>query len=90
MEFDERKYRAYIDPHGRLYIRKHYSTTTHNNENRVKLQESRKECAVWLKFITIFWNPRVLKTAVKFSLAALIMSKYERIGFAVLMLCIAL
>lgn len=58
--------------------------------NAGKVQTLEREGVFWLRFITIFWNARVLKTAVKFGLAALIMNRYERIGFAILMLCIAL
>lgn len=44
----------------------------------------------WLKFITLFWNRRVLWAAIKFGLAALIMNRYERFGFAILIICFAL
>lgn len=44
----------------------------------------------WLKFITLFWNRRVLWVAIKFGLAALVMNRYERLGFAILVICLAI
>lgn len=58
--------------------------------NVERYQNTERECAVWLRFIIIFWSPRVLKTALKFGTAAFIMNRYERLGFAVLMLCFAI
>lgn len=59
------------------------------NQTSTKVQIIRRQPIAWLRFIVIFWSPRVLKAAVKFGLAAMIMNKYERIGFAIMMLCFA-
>lgn len=46
-----------------------------------------KPSATWLRLIVMFWNARVMKAAFRFGLAAIIMNQYERLGFAVLLLC---
>lgn len=49
-----------------------------------------KASSTWLRLIIMFWNPRVMKAAVRFGVAALVMNQYERLGFAVFLLCFAL
>lgn len=76
----------------------HVVKTPHRNSvNNFQLNRSNLELAtvqpkhpLWLRLITIFWNPKVLKTALKFGIVATIMNRYERIGFVLLMLCIIL
>lgn len=68
-------------------LREYSATVTNVKQNN---KNGEKQCAAWLRFIVIFWSPRVLKTALKFGTAAFIMNRYERLGFAVLMLCFAL
>lgn len=47
-------------------------------------------CSTWLRLIMMFWNTRVMKAALRFGVAAIVMNQYERLGFAVLLLCFAL
>lgn len=86
---------VYIDKFGFIHIKPKITiingpqtkiSATHDETKSIL----RRECNIWLKFITIFWSTRILKAAVKFSLVALIMNRYERLGFALLMLCVAL
>lgn len=44
---------------------------------------------IWLQFIDIFFSSRVMKVALKFGVAVLVSIKYERIGLALMMLCLA-
>ncbi|EFA05874.1 hypothetical protein TcasGA2_TC008683 [Tribolium castaneum] len=46
--------------------------------------------STWLRLIIMFWNARVMKAAFRFGVAAIIMNQYERLGFAVLLLCFTL
>ncbi|RZC32776.1 hypothetical protein BDFB_007553 [Asbolus verrucosus] len=46
-----------------------------------------KPSSTWLRLIMMFWNPRVMKAAFRFGVAAVIMNQYERLGFALLLLC---
>ncbi|KAF5305369.1 hypothetical protein FQA39_LY09198 [Lamprigera yunnana] len=88
---------VYIDENGAIRIKLNINIVNRPRpqkaetltENRTK-SLLRTECHVWLKFISIFWSTRILKAAIKFSLVALIMNRYERLGFALLMLCVAL
>lgn len=41
----------------------------------------------WLRLIMMFWNTRVMKTAFRFGVAAVVMNQYERLGLIVLILC---
>lgn len=46
-----------------------------------------KPTSTWLRLIMMFWNTRVMKTAFRFGLAAVVMNQYERLGLIVLILC---
>mgnify|MGYP005985456703 CR=1 FL=1 len=46
-----------------------------------------KASSTWLRLIIMFWNARVMKAAFRFGVAAIIMNQYERLGFALLLLC---
>lgn len=74
-------------------VNSHNNSSSNDNRvigsNKEVVDLPSDKCAVWLRFIVLFWNPRVLKAAVKFGLAAMIMNKYERLGFAIMLLCFA-
>lgn len=90
-------YGFYFDKYG--YIHSRYLNTFNSRTIGQNIQRKssittnsaseKKEIAPWLKFIIIFWSPRVMRTALKFGIAALIMNRYERLGFAIMMLCFA-
>lgn len=46
-----------------------------------------KPSSTWLRLIMMFWNARVMKTALRFGVAAVVMNQYERLGLIVLILC---
>lgn len=46
-----------------------------------------KPSSTWLRLIMMFWNTRVMKTALRFGVAAVVMNQYERLGLIVLILC---
>ena len=50
---------------------------------------TKREPPVWLSFIRIFFSPRVMSVAVKFGLAACLMNRFERLGFVIMMICLA-
>lgn len=51
---------------------------------------TKREPPVWLTFIGIFFSPRVMTAALKFGLAACLMNRFERLGFVIMLLCLAL
>lgn len=57
---------------------------------RANVNMTPKVCSTWLRLIMMFWNVKVMKAAFRFGVAAIIMNQYERLGFAVLLLCFAL
>lgn len=85
------RYGFYFDRYGFLHTRCISKEELFVRSNQVnKKNVSSKNCAVWLRFIVLFWSPRVMRAALKFGLAAMIMNKYERLGFAIMILCFAL
>lgn len=46
-----------------------------------------KPTSTWLRLIMMFWNTKVMKTAFRFGVAAIVMNQYERLGLIVLLLC---
>nr|CAH7742281.1 unnamed protein product [Callosobruchus chinensis] len=81
----------YIDKYGVFHriFRNQDVPVTVFPKNVVK-EETPKPCKTWLRLIVMFWNARVLKTAFRFGVAAIIMNQYERLGFAALLLCFAI
>lgn len=61
-----------------------------NSVERPNINVTPKVCSTWLRLIMMFWNVKVMKAAFRFGVAAIIMNQYERLGFAVLLLCFAL
>lgn len=63
----------------------------HKKSQETKSQSLAMEChkpaSTWLRLIIMFWNARVLKTALRFGVAAVVMNQYDRIGFALMLLC---
>lgn len=49
-----------------------------------------KPTSTWLRLIMMFWNTKVMKTAFRFGVAAVVMNQYERLGLIVLILCFIL
>lgn len=87
----ENRVSYYIDKYGVFHrILKNQSIAVDTNLNPTRTQEPPKVCSTWLRLIMMFWNTRVMVTAVRFGVAAVIMNQYERLGFAVLLLCFAL
>lgn len=89
-------YGFYFDKYGYIHTRLVNVTKFHSANKNIERKHSieapnvqRKDVAPWLRFIIIFWSPRVMRTALKFGIAALIMNRYERLGFAIMMLCFA-
>lgn len=89
-------YAFYFDKYG--YIHTRYLNTVKSRRISSNVQQTsppatyngeKRDIAPWLRFIIIFWSPRVMRTALKFGVAALIMNRYERLGFAIMMLCFA-
>lgn len=88
MVYDE-KVSYYIDKYGifhRILRRSEHSFASQN----ILEQVNPKSCSTWLRIIMMFWNTRVLKAALRFGVAAVVMNQYERLGFALLLLCFAL
>jgi hypothetical protein len=76
----------YIDKYGVFH------KSTKKPENRKCLSSfpenaPAKPSSTWLRLIMMFWNARVMKAAFRFGVAAIIMNQYERLGFALLLLC---
>jgi hypothetical protein len=67
------------------YIGKEDSIYTCKDTNVTK-----REPPVWLTFIGIFFSPRVMTAALKLGLAACLMNRFERLGFVIMLLCLAL
>lgn len=69
----------------------HRLLQNHENELppiKVKLAEPIiKPTSTWLRLIMMFWNVRVMKSAFRFGVAAMIMNQYERLGLIVFILC---
>lgn len=78
----------YIDKYGVFHriLQKRYNPIS----KKLSIDTKPKVSATWLRLIVMFWNARVMKAAFRFGIAAVIMNQYERLGFAVLLLCFTL
>lgn len=77
----------YRDKYGWFHRLLNHPNNAPPSANVVLPEASLKPTSTWLRLITMFWNTRVMKTALRFGIAAAVMNQYERLGLIVLILC---
>lgn len=78
----------YIDKYG-VFHKVTEGIKSRTNVEVITEKVAVKASSTWLRLIVMFWNARVMKAAFRFGVAAVVMNQYERVGFALLLLCFA-